>query len=76
MSEPECEDPLAGLTENDRIEMDLTDWARRMQIVANYHEDRLREAEIQGDQEAMFDIQDELDHVYMLMDQLPTVRQT
>jgi len=56
--------------------MDLTDWARRMQIVANYHEDRLREAEIQGDQEAMFDIQDELDHVYMLMDQLPTVRQT
>ena len=75
MSEPECEDVLAGLTENDRIEMDLTDWARRMQIVANYHEDRSREAEIQGDQEAMFDSQDELDHVYMLMDQLPTVRQ-
>ena len=71
MTEPEREDPLAGLTESDRIEMDLSDWSRRMQIVANYHEDRLREAEIHGDQEAMFDIQEELDNVYMLMDQLP-----
>ena len=51
MSEPEREreDPLAGLTEEDMENMDLQDWSRRMQIVADHHENSLREAEIQGD---------------------------
>ena len=71
MTEPEGEDPLAGLNESDRIEMDLEDWARRMQIAADYHEDRLREAEIRGDQEAMYQIQEELDRVLTSMDELP-----
>ena len=73
MSEPEREreDPLAGLTEEDMENMDLQEWTRRMQIVADHHENSLREAEIQGDQDAMFHIQAELDHVLMLMSFLP-----
>ena len=50
--------------------MDRGDWTRRMQIVANHHEERLRHAEIMGDQEAMWNIQEELDEVYLLMDEL------
>ena len=41
MTEPEREDPLAGLTEGDMIEMDLQDWSRRMRIVADHHEANL-----------------------------------
>ena len=71
MTEPEREDPLAGLNESDMIEMDLEDWARRMQIVADYHEDRLREADIREDHQAMYQIQEELDRALTLMDELP-----
>ena len=76
MSEPEREreDPLAGLTEEDMEDMDLQDWSRRMQIVADHHENQLREAEIRGDQDAMYAIQAELDNVLMLMSYLPTIR--
>ena len=74
MTEPEREDPLAGLTEGGMIEMDLQDWSRRMRIVADHHEANLRAAEIRGDQDAMFEIQEELDRVLLLMDELPMVQ--
>lgn len=71
MTEPEGEDPLAGLTAENVQNMDAEGWLRRMQIVADHHEERLRHAEIMGDQEAMWSIQEQLDEVYLLMDQLP-----
>lgn len=71
MTEPEGEDPLAGLTAENVQDMDAEDWLRRMQIVADHHEERLRHAEIMGDQEGMWSIQEQLDEVYLLMDQLP-----